>query len=80
MNSSFTKSWCKPISGNDELALAALKYTLSLGSDAVVPPGNFTNFSFVVEHIDECLKNPLSADDRKLLEEELVNINEQYFF
>ncbi len=80
MNSSFTKSWCKPISENNELALAALKYTLSLGPDAVVPPGDFNNFSFVVEHIDECLKNPLSADDRKLLEEELVNINEQYFF
>lgn len=79
-NSSYTKSWCKPISGNEELSLAALKYTLSLGAHAVVPPGNFEQFSFIVEHIEDCINNPLSLLDRKLLEDELIKIDGQYFF
>lgn len=78
--SSFPKSWCKPISHNEALGIAAIKYTLSMGADAVVPPGNFESFSFVVEHIDECLNNPLSDKEKVLLNEELRKIDGQYFF
>lgn len=78
--SRFPKSWCMPISGNEELGIAAIKYTLSLGADAVVPPGNFESFSFVVEHIEECLANPLNDSDRALLERELKKIDGHYFF
>lgn len=78
--SRFLKSWCKPISENEELGIAAIKYTLSLGADAVVPPGNFESFSFVVEHIEECLANPLNEADRELLKKELVKIDGRYFF
>ena len=78
--SRFPKSWCMPISGDDRLGIAAVKYTLSLGADAVVPPGNFESFSFVVEHIDECLKNPLTEDDVAFLKEELKKIDGRYFF
>jgi aryl-alcohol dehydrogenase-like predicted oxidoreductase len=63
----FPKSWCKPIDGDDEFLIAAMKYALSLGIDTLVPPGNFKCFSFAVEHIDECLKNPLSERDMELL-------------
>lgn len=80
MNSKFTKSWCKPIEGNDPLALAAIKYTLSLGADAVVPPGDFKNFTYVVEHIDECIQNPLSEAECSLLKEELKAIDGRFFF
>lgn len=79
-NSSYTKSWCKPISGDEELSLAALKYSLSMGADALVPPGNFEHFSYVVDKIEECINNPISNSDRRLLEEELVRIDGQYFF
>ena len=79
-HSSFPKSWCKPISDHEALGIAAIKYTLSMGADAVVPPGNFESFSFVVEHIDECLNNPLSDEERTLLNEELRKIDGQYFF
>lgn len=78
--SRFPKSWCKPISENEELGIAAIKYTLSMGADAVVPPGNFESFSFVTEHIEECLANPLNDKDMTLLEKELKKIDGHYFF
>lgn len=80
ISSGFTKSWCKPIIGNDKLSLAAMKYTLSLGADTLVPPGNFENFSFILKNIDECLKNPLNADDLEYLKSELVKIDGRFFF
>ncbi|MHC1694680.1 MAG: aldo/keto reductase [Eubacteriales bacterium] len=79
-SSRFTKSWCKPISENEEFGIAALKYTLSLGADAVVPPGNFESFSFAVEHIEQCIANPLTQEDIAFLKDELKNIGDKYFF
>ena len=67
----FPKSWCKPVDpDNLALRLAALKYTLSLGADTLIPPGDFENFAFVVEHIDECLKHPLNKQDQAFLQAE----------
>ncbi|MCL1896908.1 MAG: aldo/keto reductase, partial [Clostridiales bacterium] len=74
------KAWVKTIYDNDELAIAAIKYTLSKGVDSLVPPGNFGQFSFVVEHIDECLANPLTDSDRAFLEEELALIEGRHIF
>lgn len=65
--SRFPKSWCKPISDNENLAIAAMKYALEMGMDTIVPPGNFEQFSFVVEHIEKCLENSLSHEEKKLL-------------
>lgn len=78
--SNFPKSWCMPISGDETLGVAAVKYTLSLGADAIVPPGNFESFSFVVEHIEDCLKNPLMDTDITFLKKELEKIDGRYFF
>lgn len=78
--SRFTKSWCMPISDDDRLKVAAMKYTLSLEADAVVPPGNFESFSFAVGHIEDCVKNPLTEEDVAFLKEELVKIDGKYFF
>jgi hypothetical protein len=78
--SRFPKSWCKPITDDEKLGIAALKYTLYLGVNAVVPPGNFENFSFAAEHIEECLKNPLNELDIFYLKEELKKIERHYFF
>ena len=80
-NSVFPKSWCKPIDVEDEaFGMAAMKYALSLGADTLVPPGNYLSFSFAVKHIDECLKNPLNDDDRRLLREKLELVRGKEFF
>ena len=76
----FPKSWCKPIDTDEEPAfgIAAMKYALSLGVDALVPPGNFKNFSFAVEHIDECIERP--EFDRELLKRKLETVRGKEFF
>lgn len=80
-NSQFPKSWCKPIDlENKELRLAAMKYTLSLGADTLVPPGNFADFEFVVENIEECLEHPLNQDDAALLKESYEKVKNYPFF
>ena len=63
----YPKSWCKTLFGDEALMKAAMRYTLSKGADALIPPGNFEQFSFMVEHIEECLAQPLGEDDRTLL-------------
>ena len=80
--SKYPKSWCKPIDTHTdtELLKAAVKYALSLGVDAIVPPGNFEHFSFAVDNIDDFIQNPLSEADRKLLEQHLEKVKDQPFF
>ena len=79
--SAFPKSWCKPIDVEDEpFGVAAMKYALSLGVDTLIPPGNYASFSFAVNHIEECLRHPLSAQDRQLLEEKLKGVRGKAFF
>lgn len=80
-NSQFPKSWCKPIDREEnELRLAAVKFTLSLGADTLVPPGNFADLSFVAENIEECLKNPLSEEDITLLKQSYEKVKDYPFF
>jgi len=76
----FPKSWCKTIYGNEALAKAALKYTLSKGADAIISPGNFEQFSYILEHIDECANDPLNAEDMKILNAELENVKNRHIF
>lgn len=79
--SKFPKSWCKPIDVEDEaFGVAAMKYALSLGVDTLIPPGNYASFSFAVDHIDECLNNPLTAADRSFLEAKLETVRGKEFF
>ena len=79
--SPFPKSWCKPIDVEDEaFGTAAMKYALSLGVDTLIPPGNFASFSFAVNHIEECLKNPLNEADLCLLREKLNLVRGKEFF
>ena len=77
----YPKSWCKPIDVKDEaFGMAAMKYALSLGVDTLLPPGNFASFSFAVDHIDECLNNPLNDADRTFLREKLELVRGKEFF
>lgn len=77
----YPKSWCKPIDVEEEaFALAAMRYALSLGVDALIPPGNFESFSFMVNHIEEALSQPLSKEEEKLLREKLEERKGMEFF
>lgn len=79
--SAFPKSWCKPIDVEDEtFGTAAMKYALSLGVDTLIPPGNYASFSFAVDHIEECLDNPLSEEDRRFLQAKLDLVRGKEFF
>lgn len=79
--SPFPKSWCKPIDVEDEpFGTAAMKYTLSLGVDTLIPPGNFASFSFAVRHIEACLEHPLSEADLRLLRQRLPSVRGKEFF
>lgn len=79
--SCFPKSWCKPIDPKEEaFGMAAMKYALSLGVNTLIPPGNFASFSFVVDHIDRCLANPLGDADRALLAQKLESVRGKEFF
>ena len=75
----FPKSWCKPINTDEEpgFGIAAMKYALSLGVNTLIPPGNFKSFSFAVEHIDECLENPVY--DEALLRRKLETVRGMEF-
>ena len=79
--SRYPKSWCKPIDPEDvPFGEAAMKYALSLGVDTLIPPGNFDNFSFAVEHIDTCVQDSLKDQDTQLLQEKLKLVRGKEFF
>lgn len=79
LKSGFHKSWCKPIFNDDKFLIAALKYTLAMGADTLVPPGNFHHFAFAVDHLDEIMQ-PMTEEERALLESHLPEAKEHYFF
>ena len=58
--------------------MAAMKYALSLGVNTLIHPGNFKSFSFAVDHIEECLKEP--AYDEALLRRKLETVRGKEFF
>ncbi len=80
-NSASPKSWCKPIDPeNTALRLAAMKYAVSLGADTLIPPGNFVDFAFMTDHIDDVLANPLSESDMALLRASYDIVRDEPFF
>ena len=79
--SPYPKSWCKPFDRADKaLRIAAMRYTLAMGADVLVPPGNYENFSFMVDHVDQVLQTPLTGEDKALLAERYAMVSEQPFF
>ncbi len=79
-NSRFPKSWCMPITDNDEFTIAAMKYAVEkIGANVLVPPGNIENFTFAVENIDKILE-PMTEKELDILKAESENIKEHHFF
>jgi len=80
-DSDYPKSWCKPIDvGDKAFAIAALKYTFQTGANAIIPPGDFRDFSFCVDHIEEILHEPLSKEEKALLNKEYLAVKDYPFF
>jgi predicted aldo/keto reductase-like oxidoreductase len=78
--SSYHKSWCKPIYDDEMFAKTAIKYAFSLGINTTVPPGNFEHFAFAVKHIDECLSEPLNENEIEYLKQKLTEIGDMFIF
>ena len=80
--SKYPKSWCRPfdVEKDATILLAAVRYALSLGVDAIVPPGNFDHFRFGVEHIDEAVASGLGEEEKRILMERLTEVRSCPFF
>ena len=76
----YPKSWCRPIFDNDRLAMAGMKYGLAKGAATLVPPGNIDHFDFMLDHIDECLDNPLTEADLAYLRQETEKVKDNLIF
>lgn len=77
----YPKSWCKPIDVSDpEMGIATLKYTFKTGADVIVPPGDFRNFAFCVDHVEEIISKPLTKKEINLLDNEFLAVKDYPFF
>ena len=80
--SKYPKSWCKPfdVLTEQQYLLSALKYTVSLGVDILIPPGNFEHFKFAAEHADEVWDEPMTEKERSLLKNHLHEVADHPFY
>ncbi|HOR56960.1 MAG TPA: aldo/keto reductase [Flexilinea sp.] len=76
----FPKSWCHPTTDNEKTGMAGMKYAFSKGATALVPPGDFKSFNFMLDHIDRVLQNPLNETDWIYLQEEAQKIKDELIF
>ena len=77
----YPKSWCKPIDVSDKnMGIAALKYTFNAGADVIIPPGDFRNFAFCVDHIEEIVENEFTQSEKELLNNEYLSVKDYPFF
>jgi hypothetical protein len=77
----YPKSWCKPFfADQEELAVASMKRGLAKGAATLIPPGNFEHFTFMLDHIDACVDEPLTPRELKLLEEEALRVKDYPIF
>lgn len=79
----YPKSWCRPLDteGDDvAIALAAMKYGFSKGAHTLIPPGDIDHYRFMLDHIDEVLENPLTAEDLALLTREAELVKDETIF
>ena len=77
----YPKSWVKPIDVSDkDLGIAALKYTFKAGADVIIPPGDFRNFAFCVDNIEEIVYNQSSLSEKDLLKKEFLAVKDYPFF
>lgn len=81
VKSIWPKSWCKPFDQGDvDARLAGMRFSLSLGADALIPPGNWECQSFMAGHVERAMKTPYSQQDKALLKERFGQVKDFPFF
>ena len=75
------KSWCLPFDPETQkdLLLAAMKYSVSLGIDTLIPAGDIEHFRFAVEHEDDIFGSPITEEEQRLLDEHLSLVEDCLF-
>lgn len=76
----FAKSWCKPLWEEERLALCGMKYGFYKGGVSMVPPGNIKHLKFALENVEQCLANPLSAEELQYLRDEAEKVRDHLIF
>jgi len=76
----YQKCWYKPIDTDNELALSAMKFTMSLGVDVIVPPGHFEYLEFAVNNYEICKNNPINSEEMENLYKELEIVKNDLIF
>jgi Predicted oxidoreductases of the aldo/keto reductase family len=75
----FHKAWCKPIY-EEPLGIAGMKYGLYKGADTLIPPGDYINYKFIVDHIDQCTDEPLTDAEWDLMRREAELVKNESIF
>ena len=75
----FRKSWCKPVY-EEPLGIAGMKYGLYKGANTLIPPGDYINYKFMVDHIDQCIDEPLTDAEWDLLRREAELVKDESIF
>lgn len=79
-NSSYPKSWCKPFDADaPALRQAAMRYSLAMGSDVLVPPGNEECFDYMLASMEAVFNQQLSDADNRLLREHFEGVKDLPF-
>lgn len=75
------KSWCLPFNPVEQadMLLAAIKYSRAMGVDTIIPAGDIEHFKFALEHENEIWDEPLSSQEKKMLEEHLPCVADALF-
>ena len=77
---SYPNSWTKPITDNDALSIAAIKYGFLKGAATQTSPGNFGHFCFMLDHVDACCDQPITDAEWALLRSEAAKVRDMPIF
>ena len=76
----YPKSWCQPLWGDEALSVAAMKYAVLKGAHTLVPPGNLEHFSFMLDHVDQCYREPMTEAEWAMLRSEAEAVKNELIF
>lgn len=76
----YPKSWCQPLWGDEALSVAAMKYAVLKGAHTLVPPGNLEHFSFMLNHVDQCYREPMTEAEWAMLRGEAEAVKDELIF
>lgn len=76
----YPKSWCQPLWGDEALSVAAMKYAVLKGAHTLVPPGNLEHFLFMLDHVDQCYRDPMTEAEWAMLRSGAEAVKDELIF